>query len=685
MPTALPRSPRLQRAVPLLAFATLFLASCSDESPVAATPEPATGPSLYVSGGTVGYLGTLGGGSSHPYDMNDAGYVVGASDVGGGRNHAFLHSPAGGMQDLGTFGNAPGRASEARAINRAGLVTGHSQLAELTEFGWAASHAFRWRPSGGMEDLGTLGGFFSGGTDINNAGQVVGWAELPRTEDGEDLRRAFIHSPGGAMVNLGTFGGRESFAVAVNNTGVVVGWANAADGVKRAFRWTAGGGLQDLGSAPGVASEAVDVNDAGQVLVSDGQLGAVIHSPGAPPRVITHPGGYAIRPVAINSRGEIAGWLYMGGAERAVRWTPAGGVQDLGTLGGSRAAARDINDGGDVTGWSWTSSTSTRAFIWTQGGGMRELAGTADYYGVPAHHGLIINNSRQVAGTGRNQAIRWAPVWTETAPEITSISPYLAYEGAAVRFTPAISNVDGDKLTYEWTFGDGTTSNVPAPSKRYDDNGLYEVRLIVRDPGGLADTATATAEVRNARPWGGFYMPGAAVEGRPFTLGFGSVADQGITDRASLTVAINCGSGFGAYSSSLTGTCQGRPDQGTVTVKARVKDKDGAIREYSGELAVSNAVPVAQLTATSPTTIAPGGSVAFDASFTDYGTLDGPWSWRITWGDGAVTAWTGASAQGALPAQGHAYAAPGTYTARLWVVDKDGAQHGSTRVTITVQ
>ena len=45
--------------------------------------------------------------------------------------------------------------------------------------------------------------------------------------------------------------------------------------------------------------------------------------------------------------------------------------------------------------------------------------------------------------------------------------------------------------TYEWDFGDGTTSNLQNPSHTYNSFGTYPVRLIVRDPNAcnLADTA----------------------------------------------------------------------------------------------------------------------------------------------------------------------------------------------------
>jgi len=79
---------------------------------------------------------------------------------------------------LGTLG---GWTSHARDINNAGQVVGYADL----EFGgsraalWDGAaltdyyHAVWWR-DGGVIDLGTPGGFDSYATDINNAGQIVG-------------------------------------------------------------------------------------------------------------------------------------------------------------------------------------------------------------------------------------------------------------------------------------------------------------------------------------------------------------------------------------------------------------------------------------------------------------------------------------------------------------------------------
>jgi probable HAF family extracellular repeat protein len=45
-------------------------------------------------------------------------------------------------------------------------------------------------------------------------------------------------------------------------------------------------------------------------------------------------------------------------------------ITDLGTLGGTRAFARDMNDAGDVVGESLNQANQVRAFLWTREGGM---------------------------------------------------------------------------------------------------------------------------------------------------------------------------------------------------------------------------------------------------------------------------------------------------------------------------
>lgn len=56
------------------------------------------------------------------------------------------------------------------------------------------------------------------------------------------------------------------------------------------------------------------------------------------------------------------------------------------------------------------------------------------------------------------------------------------------------SQTIGSNTSYFWDFGDGTTSNLPAPTHYYDQTGTYTITLIVQDNGScnLADTLTRT-------------------------------------------------------------------------------------------------------------------------------------------------------------------------------------------------
>jgi probable HAF family extracellular repeat protein len=201
-------------------------------------------------------LGVLGEsfpgfGFSSARDINEMGHVVGASSVPGGQ-HAFLWTPSGGMQDLGTLG---GQNSVARAINDLGHIVGQSDTATGEE------HAFLWTPELEMQDLGTLGGTSSSAADINSLGQVVGRAALANGDE-----HAFLWTEAGGMQDLGTLGGEgsRSQAEGINDAGEVVGLFTGND--DRAFYWTASGGMIEL---PTLTPEG---ETAGRAINSSGQI-----------------------------------------------------------------------------------------------------------------------------------------------------------------------------------------------------------------------------------------------------------------------------------------------------------------------------------------------------------------------------------------------------------------------------
>ena len=129
----------------------------------------------------------------------------------------------------------------------------------------ARTHAFSWTQSGGMVDLGTLGGTTAYADAVNDAGQVVGQSSTRRPAS----THAFSWTEAGGMVDLGTLGGTTAARYAVNDNGQVVGASATTAGRQRVTTRSSGRSRAAWStSAPSVAARATRnaMNDAGQVV-----------------------------------------------------------------------------------------------------------------------------------------------------------------------------------------------------------------------------------------------------------------------------------------------------------------------------------------------------------------------------------------------------------------------------------
>jgi probable HAF family extracellular repeat protein len=235
--------------------------------------------------GKIEDIGTLGGPdavpgascSGQPHDV-----VVGASYTSFTPNAStgiptidpFLWKH-GVMTDLGTLGGATG---SAQCANHRGQIIGASSLASNPGAcppgaGGPGCHAFFWE-DGVLTDLGTLGGDNSEAIWLNDAGVIVGSADLT----GSQIHHA-VYWSNGKIHDLGTVPGDPcSRGRGLNARGQIVGLSSDCFNSLHAFVWEEGGPMLDLNTliAPGSGwqlTRAININDQGEILAAADPLG----------------------------------------------------------------------------------------------------------------------------------------------------------------------------------------------------------------------------------------------------------------------------------------------------------------------------------------------------------------------------------------------------------------------------
>jgi probable HAF family extracellular repeat protein len=107
-------------------------------------------------------------------------------------------------------------------------------------------------------------------------------------------------------------------------------------------------------------------------------------------------GGSGAAAFAINNSGAVTGESNIPASsdEHAFLWTQANGMQDLGTLG-NFSTGTSVNNLGDVAGYSGLANGAVHAFLWTASGGIQDLGslnGSTEFshaYGIDDHDRVV--------------------------------------------------------------------------------------------------------------------------------------------------------------------------------------------------------------------------------------------------------------------------------------------------------
>lgn len=252
-----------------------------------------------------------------------------------------------------------------------------------------------------LTDLGDLGGSEVRAFGINDSGQIVGTAT-----DSEGHSRAFLWEDG-VMTGLGTLGGSKSMALDISPAGLVTGAAENAAGQVTAFLYD--GTMHDLGFRVGW-NLLMGVNDSGQVTGRDAMTRhAFLYDGELPPLDIPTFGGSYGHGVALTSEGHVVGDSeYAGSNARAFYWD--GTLTPLEFLpGGAHAVANDVNEMGQIVGYSFARNTPNHPVLWISKDDLPVDLGTL---GGQTGNAVALNNHAQVVGgaetpTGQIHAFIW--------------------------------------------------------------------------------------------------------------------------------------------------------------------------------------------------------------------------------------------------------------------------------------
>jgi probable HAF family extracellular repeat protein len=429
------------------------------------------------------------------------------------------------------------------------------------------------------------------------------------------------------------------------------------------------------------------------------------------------PGGSASSGLAINNLGQIVGLATDSNfALQRPLWDANTGAI-IGTADNrdpaSTAVPEHRNDYGEMAGSEVIrSGTLYRGVYWNSSGqafGLPPMAGVDPLYGSIHVYGHGINNLGQMVGASKEGAPNYylhAVLWQnkDTPPQDLG---FLG-KGAYVDYSEAFGINDLGHVVGKSALGAATRGFLWRDGRMIDLGALSG--QVVSEAGAVNNTGLVVGK-SNFYPVTWKYdvansSSTPAIQQLPIPSGFFSAVPTAVNDSADVVgyagspnidahailwrngQAIDLGVWLGGHYSVANGINNLGQIVGTGTIAGDNLDHAlmwtvAAVGSGTTNPPPTNTTPSASLQATSSTSIRVGRSFSAQASFAD--PDNGPWSYKLDWGDGSATVGNASSAGTIAGISPHVYTKSGSFKVKLTVTDGKGAVGTSNTISVRVR
>ncbi len=427
----------------------------------------------------------------------------------GGNSNDWFKSAAGGIAYLGSYDWS---SDTPCFVFSAQLGSGNEKYT-AEAISHEVGHTLRLQHDGQMDAAGvTTVDYYEG---HGNWAPIMGvgyYKEVTHWSKGEYAMANNLEDDTAVMLGEGITLRADEHGDTTANATVLSGTSVSATGIVSTrsdmdvFRFTTGAGPVSFSVTPAVPSANLDVQlalyDAAGSLVGQtnptGMAGALTATLAEGTYFLAVDGaGTGDAATAYNDYGSMGEYALSGTVAPTVNQppvvvasgTPTTGVAPLAVTFSSNGT---YDSGGAIASYSWvfgdgtTSTAANPAKTYTTAGTYQARLTAQDSGGLTATATVTI---------------------TVTAPTAPPVAPIAVAAGTpttgtvplAVAFSSAgSSDPDGTIASYNWVFGDGTTSTAANPAKTYTTAGTYQATLTVRDATGLTGTSVVTITARPA-------------------------------------------------------------------------------------------------------------------------------------------------------------------------------------------